>query len=215
MSLNPMTIKKDFYKILGVKPTDTADSIKKAYHCLAKKYHPDLNRDRCATQDRMKEITSAYEVLGNSSLRKEYDHLSIFQWRVPPQIKSGMAYFEPFSKKKVPPKKENAFLRKLRVMFLGPDKPGARDSQSCIMYLSMGLTIAQSYDSSVSEEVEKHFELAVTNDPENVFALYDYGLALYKNGKFREAQAQFAKIAQLSPRDGDSTRLLALLSDNT
>ena len=55
---------KDYYKILGVKRNATDDEIKKAYHKMALKYHPDKNNDPGA-EDKFKEIAEAYDVLSD------------------------------------------------------------------------------------------------------------------------------------------------------
>ncbi len=62
---------KDYYKVLGVERKSTADQIKKAYRKLAVKYHPDKNPDNKQAEDRFKEISEAYEVLGNAEKRKK------------------------------------------------------------------------------------------------------------------------------------------------
>lgn len=64
---------KDLYSILGINKSATIDEIKKAYRSLALKYHPDKNPDSEANT-MFKEITSAYEILGDSEKRKEYDN---------------------------------------------------------------------------------------------------------------------------------------------
>ncbi|SHK95616.1 curved DNA-binding protein [Chitinophaga jiangningensis] len=64
---------KDYYKILGVEKSATADQIKKAYRKLAVKYHPDKNPDNKAAEDKFKEINEAYEVLSDEEKRKKYD----------------------------------------------------------------------------------------------------------------------------------------------
>src|SRR5256885_1080898 len=63
---------KDLYATLGVSKTATADEIKKAYRKLAKKLHPDVNPDK-KSEERFKEINTAFEVLGDEKRRKLYD----------------------------------------------------------------------------------------------------------------------------------------------
>jgi DnaJ-class molecular chaperone len=65
----------DYYVILNIQKTATEKEIKKAYHKLATKYHPDKNSDLDAI-DRFKEINEAYEILGNNLKRSEYDYLN-------------------------------------------------------------------------------------------------------------------------------------------
>ncbi len=65
--------KKDYYDILGVNKTASADEIKSAYRRLAKKYHPDLNKDDKNAAEKFKEVNEAYEVLGDEKKRSNYD----------------------------------------------------------------------------------------------------------------------------------------------
>lgn len=64
---------KDFYDILGVARDAGADEIKKAYRKLARKYHPDANPGDKTAEERFKEVSQAYEVLGDAKKRAEYD----------------------------------------------------------------------------------------------------------------------------------------------
>ncbi len=64
---------KDFYKTLGVGEAATADELKKAYRKLAKKYHPDANGGDKAKEAKFKEISEAYDTLGDTKKREEYD----------------------------------------------------------------------------------------------------------------------------------------------
>lgn len=65
---------KDYYDILGVKPDDDKPTIKKAYRRLARKYHPDVSTEHDA-EKQFKEVSEAYEVLGDDAKRAEYDQL--------------------------------------------------------------------------------------------------------------------------------------------
>ena len=64
---------RDYYDILGVPRTATPDEIKKAYRKLALRHHPDKNKGDKASEAKFKEINAAYEVLSDTTKRKQYD----------------------------------------------------------------------------------------------------------------------------------------------
>ena len=64
---------KDYYKVLGVSSKATAKEITSAYRKLAKKHHPDTNPGH---EEQFKEISAAYDVLGDKAKRAEYDEFS-------------------------------------------------------------------------------------------------------------------------------------------
>ncbi|NLZ53983.1 MAG: molecular chaperone DnaJ [Thermoanaerobacteraceae bacterium] len=65
--------KRDYYEILGVSREATEDEIKKAFRKLARKYHPDVNKDDKDAAEKFKEINEAYEVLKDPEKRARYD----------------------------------------------------------------------------------------------------------------------------------------------
>lgn len=65
--------KRDYYQVLGVSKTATADEIKKSYRRLAMKHHPDRNKDDATAEAKFKEAKEAYEILSEADKRAAYD----------------------------------------------------------------------------------------------------------------------------------------------
>lgn len=68
-----MAARPDYYKTLGVDKKASAEEVKKAYRKLARQYHPDRNPDNKDAESRFKDISQAYDVLGDPEKRKQYD----------------------------------------------------------------------------------------------------------------------------------------------
>ena len=68
---------KDLYQTLGVSRQASESEIKSAYRKLARKYHPDLNKDNKEAAEKFKEISCAYDILGDKEKRKKYDNKEI------------------------------------------------------------------------------------------------------------------------------------------
>src|SRR5579872_3542863 len=87
---------RDYYQMLGVPRTATAEDIKKSYRRLARKFHPDVSKEANAEQ-KFKEVQEAYEVLKDPEKRAAYDQLgadwkSGEQFRPPPDWGSGYEF---------------------------------------------------------------------------------------------------------------------------
>ena len=68
-----MATQKDLYAVLGVEKSASADDLRKAYRKLARQHHPDLNKGSKQAEERFKEVSLAYDVLGDADKRKLYD----------------------------------------------------------------------------------------------------------------------------------------------
>ena len=66
-------MKRDYYEVLGVSKSATADELKKAYRKVAMQYHPDRNPGDKAAEEKFKEAAEAYEVLSDAQKKSQYD----------------------------------------------------------------------------------------------------------------------------------------------
>src|ERR1700682_4728037 len=85
------TVKKDYYGILGVKPTATAEEIRKAFRKLARKYHPDVNPNDKKAEERFKEISEANDILSDDKKRKIFDQFGFYSDNIDPAAAEAAA----------------------------------------------------------------------------------------------------------------------------
>ena len=96
------TIESDYYKVLGVASNASAEEIRRAYHKLAFKYHPDRNRETEEAHKKMRELNDAYAILSDPIKRREYDLPRRYSNRVPKfkkgsKVKISVNYPSPYS----------------------------------------------------------------------------------------------------------------------
>jgi molecular chaperone DnaJ len=72
-------VTRDYYSMLGLRPDSSEEEIKKVYRKLAMQYHPDRNGGNPESEERLKEINEAYQILGDEERRRRYD----LQYRQP------------------------------------------------------------------------------------------------------------------------------------
>ena len=85
------TTKKDYYEILGVKKSASAEDVRKAFRKLARKYHPDVNPGDKAAEEKFKAISEANEVLSDPKKRKIYDQVGFYSDNIDPATAEAYA----------------------------------------------------------------------------------------------------------------------------
>ncbi|HTC46870.1 MAG TPA: J domain-containing protein [Candidatus Aquilonibacter sp.] len=85
------TPKKDYYEILGVKKSASADDIRKAFRKLARKYHPDVNPGDKTAEEKFKTLSEANDVLSDPKKRKIYDQVGFYSDNIDPATAEAYA----------------------------------------------------------------------------------------------------------------------------
>src|ERR1051326_1180316 len=85
------TQQKDYYGLLGVKKTASAEEIRKAFRKLARKYHPDVNPGDKRAEEKFKELSEANDVLSDEKKRKIYDQLGFYSDNIDPAAAEAAA----------------------------------------------------------------------------------------------------------------------------
>src|SRR5258706_14926641 len=85
------TTKKDYYEILGVKKSASAEEIRKAFRKLARKYHPDVNPGDKSAEEKFKTLSEANDVLSDPKKRKIYDQIGFYSDNIDPAAAEAYA----------------------------------------------------------------------------------------------------------------------------
>lgn len=85
------TTKKDYYEILGVKKSSSAEDIRKAFRKLARKYHPDVNPGDKSSEEKFKSLSEANDVLSDPKKRKIYDQVGFYSDNIDPATAEAYA----------------------------------------------------------------------------------------------------------------------------
>lgn len=202
--------KRDFYLVLRVKPIASPDEIRKAYRELSKKYHPDLNPGmKAASDEKMKELVEAYNVLNSKEKRKQYDAQPQFQYR---RFAKGREKPDrsSFTKKAKPQKV--SLLDKIIGMFKKEGaKKGGPDRKQADVHFMLGLSMSES--ENFLEQAKAEFARAIEYDPKHTEAAYNLALTSYRNGEFDDARRSLNDLLAISKEDVMAKQMLKLLHD--
>lgn len=198
---------RDPYLVLGVAPVAPPEDIKMAYRKLSKEFHPDVNQDvSTAAQEKMKEFTSAYQVLSNKQNREDYDKQVHFKPRTPKGF-SGKVSTKMMTSK--PVEKKPGVLEKLLGLLVKVENKPKRDPAKAQTHFTMGMTMVEK--AAFYPDAREEFARALKSDPDMLEAAYNYGLMSYKLGNWDEARVGFQRAARINPSDAFTKQMLDLL----
>ncbi|MBM3461499.1 MAG: tetratricopeptide repeat protein [Armatimonadetes bacterium] len=212
-----MAAVRDYYKVLGVAPTSSAEDIRKAYRMLSKKYHPDLNPDlRLYSDEKMKELVAAYNILNDPGKRKEYDRQPQFQPRRFVKETGGRRAEAAEYTKKAKYQKEPSLLERIFSPFLKSktqdESAATYDPKQADVHFTLGLSMTE--NESFYDQAKGEFRLSVKFRPDHKEAQYNLALMCYKRGEFEEALVHFQKVLTLDKEDQHARKMLNLLRDD-
>ena len=201
--------KRDYYKVLGVGQVSSLDEIRRAYRTASKKYHPDLNPDlKLFSEEKMRELVEAYEVLSDLQKKKEYDRQPHLQMRrsrrTVSNVKTPKATF----------KKEESLLERVFSPFLKKqqvDTKAQLNPKEADLHFTIALSMAENeafYDQAIQE-----FRLALKYDPSIMESLWNLGVLYYRKGLFDEAVVNFQKVLAVNKEDSYAKKMIEVLRD--
>lgn len=195
---------RDPYLVLGVPPVAKPEQIRLAYRELSKKFHPDLNQASPAmAAQRMKELTSAHDVISHRQRREDYDAQPYFKVRLPKGFDRGGRSSASFTRKK---EAAQPGLMERLLTFLGQPPAPRSDPARAMTHFTMGVTMTEKKE--FFEQARAEFAAAMKADPDLLEAAFNYGLMAYKLGDFDQARVGFQRVLQGRPKDAQVRWLL-------
>ncbi|MDQ7825530.1 MAG: DnaJ domain-containing protein [Candidatus Eremiobacteraeota bacterium] len=212
-----MAVTKDLYMILGVPPIASAEEVRKAYRQLSKKYHPDLNPDaKLYSDDKMKELVEAYNLLNDNEKRKEYSKQPQFQVRKTQKHGRRAVPTQSAPSKSTSYDREPSLLERILSPFMKQKDPEGNvvkvDYKESDVHFTLALTMSD--NESFFDQARNEFKTALRFDPACLEALYNYALMCYKLGEFDDARVHFQKYLTMEKDDAQAKKMLSLLRDD-
>ena len=211
---------RDPYKVLEVSPLASENEIKKAYRRKSKMYHPDLNPDmKIWSDEKMKELVEAYNILTDSEKRKEYDQSAHFQLR---RVRKNAGRstrkgtIETLPTRDNPTFKESgSLLDRLKSIFSKPKKQQKvtdYNPKEADMHFALGISLCDNI--KFIEQAPNEFKKSIQYDPNHLEAHYNLGTVYYKLGQFEEAIIYFQKVIAIDKNDSNARLMIGLLRED-
>ena len=201
---------KDYYRILGVAPTNSKEKIQEVYRNISKNFRGGVIAELKPMSDaEMKQIVTSYNILNDDNKRKEYDSQPHFLFR------KNAKSMEAGSKKPGDEKKEFKWEMSLMDILLMPfkskEEPKKEQSAEERAQMKFTLGISMADDQTQHEKVKEEFAESLKLVPEFKEARYNMGLICYKMGSYPEAITHFRKLLFLDSKDQQAKKMIELL----
>lgn len=216
-----MALTRDPYLILGIPPISTAEDIKKSYRILSKKYHPDLNPDlKSSSDEKLKEVVEAYNLLADADKRKEYDnqpHLQVKRVKKDPRRRTARSA-APDSSGTGDYDREPSILERIQSLFMkNRDAAGAMaavksDPRQSDIQFTLGLSMTD--NDKFLDQAKNAFQTAYRCDPNCAEAIFNLGVMCYKLGEFEDARMNTQKYLALDKDDLQARKFLEVLKED-
>ena len=216
-----MALNRDPYLVLGVPPISSSEEIKKSYRILSKKYHPDLNPDLKASSDeKLKEVVEAYNLLADADKRKEYDkqpYLQVKRVKKDPRRRTAKTVTSD-SPTTTAYDREPSILERIQSLFM-KNKDGAAafsavksDPKQSDIQFTLGLSMTD--NDKFLEQAKNAFQTAYRSDPNCAEAIFNLGVMCYKLGEFEDARMNTQKYLALDKDDLQAKKFLEVLKED-